>query len=70
MQNRASAGAGLPQLGQLRASAFPQDMQKRAPSGFSVPQFPHDIIPMRSRYGMEAGNSVRVRTDAAGFPGI
>jgi hypothetical protein len=38
MQKRASAGAGVPQLGQRRSSAFPQLMQKRAPAGFSVPQ--------------------------------
>jgi len=34
MQKRASAGAGVPQLGQRRSSAVPQLMQKRAPTGF------------------------------------
>jgi hypothetical protein len=34
MQKRASAGAGVPQLGQRRSSAVPQFMQKRAPAGF------------------------------------
>jgi hypothetical protein len=38
MQKRASAGAGVPQLGQRRSSAVPQLMQKRAPAGFSVLQ--------------------------------
>jgi hypothetical protein len=33
MQKRASAGASVPQAGQLRASDAPQLMQKRAPSG-------------------------------------
>jgi hypothetical protein len=43
MQKRASAGAGVPQLGQRRSSAAPQLMQKRAPAGFSVPQDPQII---------------------------
>jgi len=38
MQNRASAGAGVPQFGQRRSSVAPHPMQKRAPAGFSVPQ--------------------------------
>jgi hypothetical protein len=38
MQNRACGGAMEPQEGQRRSSALPQDMQKRAWSGFSVPQ--------------------------------
>ena len=37
MQKRASGGAGVPQLGQRCSSWAPQDMQKRAPAGFSVP---------------------------------
>jgi hypothetical protein len=37
MQKRASAGAGVPQLGQRRSSAAPQFMQKCAPAGLSVP---------------------------------
>ena len=47
MQNRACGGAGFPQLGQDRSRAFPHDMQKRAPGGFSVPQFPQACIAMR-----------------------
>jgi hypothetical protein len=39
MQNFACGGAGVPQAGQTASSAFPQDMQKRASVGFSVPQF-------------------------------
>ncbi len=38
MQKRAWGGAAAPQEGQLRSSAAPQPMQKRAESGFSVPQ--------------------------------
>ncbi len=34
MQKRASAGAGVPQVGQRRSSAVPQFMQNRAPAGF------------------------------------
>ncbi len=52
MQKRASPGAGLPQLGHVRASAFPQDMQNRAPSGLFVPQCPHAIVPILARYAM------------------
>jgi hypothetical protein len=39
MQNFAPAGAGVPQLGHVRSSAFPHDMQNFAEVGFSVPQF-------------------------------
>ena len=38
MQKRASGGAAVPQLGQRCSSGAPQDMQKRAPAGFSLPQ--------------------------------
>jgi hypothetical protein len=38
MQKWASDGAAVPQAGQRRSSCAPQDMQKRAPAGFSVPQ--------------------------------
>jgi hypothetical protein len=38
MQKRASGGSGVSQTGQRRSSAAPQDMQKRAPSGFSYEQ--------------------------------
>jgi hypothetical protein len=38
MQNLAPGGASAPQFGQRRASADPQDMQKRAASGLAVPQ--------------------------------
>jgi hypothetical protein len=38
MQNFASGGAVVPQAGQRCSSAVPQDMQKRALAGFSVPQ--------------------------------
>ncbi len=38
MQNLASAGFAVPQLGQVAGSADPHDMQNRARSGFSVPQ--------------------------------
>jgi hypothetical protein len=44
MQNFASAGAAVPQAGQRRSSGEPQDMQKRACTGFSVPQFPQDCV--------------------------
>jgi hypothetical protein len=37
MQKRASGGAVAPQLGQLCVSGAPQDMQKRAPAGLSLP---------------------------------
>jgi hypothetical protein len=39
MQNRAPSGAGVPQFGHVRSSAFPHDMQNFAEVGFSVPQF-------------------------------
>jgi hypothetical protein len=39
MQNRAPGGAGVPQLGHVRSSAFPHDMQNFAEAGFSVPQW-------------------------------
>ena len=38
MQNFAPGGAGVPQLGHVRSSAFPHDMQNFAEAGFSVPQ--------------------------------
>jgi hypothetical protein len=38
MQNFASGGAGVPHEGHRRSIAAPQDMQKRACGGFSVPQ--------------------------------
>jgi hypothetical protein len=41
MQNFAPGGFSAPQLGQAAASEAPQDMQKRALSGFSVPQAVH-----------------------------
>ena len=37
MQKRASGGAGVPQLGQRCSNLAPQDMQKRAPAGLSIP---------------------------------
>jgi hypothetical protein len=37
MQKRAAAGAGVPQLAQVRWSGDPQPMQKRASPGFSIP---------------------------------
>jgi hypothetical protein len=41
MQNFASGGFSVPQLGHFDARAPPQDMQKRARSGLLVPQFAH-----------------------------
>jgi len=38
MQNFASAGAGVPQEGQLRSSWAPQDMQNFAAAGLALPQ--------------------------------
>lgn len=52
MQNFAPGGAGLPQLGHVRSSAFPHDMQNFAEAGFSVPQWPQVWDAMTSRYGM------------------
>ena len=40
MQNLASGGFSVAQLGHAVASGAPQDMQKRARSGFSVPHEP------------------------------
>ena len=52
MQNRAPGGAGVPQLGHVRSSAFPHDMQNFAEAGFSVPQFEQAWDAITSRYGM------------------
>jgi hypothetical protein len=52
MQNFAPGGAGVPQLGQVRSSAFPHDMQNFAEAGFSVPQFEQAWDAITSRYGM------------------
>ena len=41
MQNFAPAGFSAPQLGQPLGSVLPQDMQKRALSGFCVPHAEH-----------------------------
>jgi hypothetical protein len=41
MQNFAPGGFSAPQLGHAAASPAPHDMQKRALSGFSVPQAAH-----------------------------
>jgi hypothetical protein len=38
MQNLASGGFSVPQVGQVGDSAPPHDMQNRALSGFAVPQ--------------------------------
>jgi hypothetical protein len=43
MQNLAPGGFSAPQFGQPLGSALPQDMQKRARSGFCVPQAEHSI---------------------------
>src|SRR5207248_2909700 len=37
-QKRACGGAGVPQAGQERSRAVPQEMQNRAPAGFSTAQ--------------------------------
>ena len=52
MQKRAPGGAAVPQLGHVRASAFPHDMQNFAEVGFSVPQLAQACDAMHSRYGM------------------
>jgi hypothetical protein len=39
VQKRIAASLASPQAEQIRASAEPQPPQKRAPDGFSVPQF-------------------------------
>jgi hypothetical protein len=44
MQKRASAGAGVPQLGQSRSRPAPQLMQNRAPAGFWVPHAAQSIL--------------------------
>jgi hypothetical protein len=43
MQKRAPSGEDAPQDGQLCSSALPQDMQKRASGGFSLP---HEMQPV------------------------
>jgi hypothetical protein len=52
MQNFAPGGAGVPQLGHVRSSAFPHDMQNFAEAGFSVPQTVQVWDAITSRYGM------------------
>jgi hypothetical protein len=52
MQKRAPGGAAVPQLGHVRSSAVPHDMQNFAEVGFSVPQLAHACDAMHSRYGM------------------
>ena len=52
MQKRAPGGAAVPQLGHVRSSAVPHDMQNFAEVGFSVPQLAQVCDAMHSRYGM------------------
>jgi hypothetical protein len=44
LQNFASAGLLVPQLGQTWVSGFPQFWQKRASSGLMKEQFKHFIV--------------------------